>query len=191
MQQKYSSLTILTDIDDVLNNLCSAWCEWLNKEYDTSISADDVTEWDISKFFPALSKEQVFEPLHIDSFWETVKVRLDAIKYVKKLFDEGYDIYLCTSTDYRNIKIKYELLIEKYFPYIGWNHVIVVHNKQMVKADYLIDDAPHNLEGGSYKKLLFTAPHNKNYNAELNGIVRVNNWREIYEIISKYPRKEV
>lgn len=183
--------TILIDIDDVLINLCSAWCKWLNKKYDTNVSAGDVTEWDISKFFPTLTKEQVFEPLHNDIFWETVKVRLDAIRYVKKLFDEGYDIYFCTSTDYRNIRAKYELIIERYFSYIKWNHVIVAYKKQMIKADYLIDDAPHNLEGGEFIKILMDSPHNRSYDAEANNMIRLSNWKQIYKLITEKENDNV
>ena len=47
----------------------------------------------------------------------------------------------------------------------------------------LIDDGIHNLEGGEYKKILFTAPHNRYYDAEGNGMIRVSSWDEIVGII--------
>lgn len=47
----------------------------------------------------------------------------------------------------------------------------------------LIDDGIHNLEGGDYKKILFTAAHNRNYDAEANGMIRVRNWDEVVKII--------
>ena len=49
----------------------------------------------------------------------------------------------------------------------------------------LIDDGIHNLEGGDYRKILFTAPHNRFYDAEANGMTRVNTWEEIVEIIDR------
>ena len=49
----------------------------------------------------------------------------------------------------------------------------------------LIDDGIHNLEGGAYKKILMTAPHNANYNAEANGMIRVRNWKEIEQVINQ------
>ena len=33
-------------------------------------------------------------------------------KVYKKLIDKGFNVYLCTSTDYRNIKVKFEKIIE-------------------------------------------------------------------------------
>ena len=53
----------------------------------------------------------------------------------------------------------------------------------MIRGDVLIDDGIHNLEGGEYRKLLFTRHYNREYDAEANGMIRVHNWDEIVEII--------
>ena len=108
--------TILVDIDDVINNLCECWCEWLNEHYSTSVSCQDVTDWNISSFFPELSEEQVFEPLRNPDFWDKVQPKEGASEYMQKLEDQGHIIYLCTATDYRNIQMKYEKMIQRYFP---------------------------------------------------------------------------
>lgn len=177
------SKTILIDIDDTIENLCETWVSWLNKQYGTSVKYDEITEWDMSKFFPNLTKEQVFEPLHNPKLWDYVQPKHGAVEYVKKLIDEGYNVYLCTSTDYRNVRPKYEGVIQKYFPYIKWSQVIIASHKQMIKADFLIDDGVHNLENGDYIKILMTAPHNKDYDAEGNGMYRADNWKNVYKII--------
>lgn len=178
-------MKILVDVDDTIGDLLSAWLDFLNNKYGTNIHNDEITEWDITKFFPSLTREQIYEPLHTDEFWKTVKPKPGAAKYMKLLLDAGFEIYLCTSTDYRNIRAKFEFFIKKYFPFIKWDDVIVTHKKQMIKADYLIDDGVHNLEGGEFTKLLVSSPHNRAYNAEANGMIRVNNWHEIYRLLKQ------
>ena len=133
-----------------------------------------------------LSKEQIYEPICNDDFWSTIKAKPDASEYIKKLIDKGFNIYLCTSTDYRNVKVKYEKVIKKYFPYILWNQIIVAYKKQMIKADFLIDDGVHNLENGEYVKILMSAPHNQNYDTEKNRMIRADNWKAIYNTIYNY-----
>ena len=58
----------------------------------------------------------------------------------------------------------------------------------MISGDILIDDGVHNL-GGKYMGMLFTANHNRTVSddelSELNA-VRVNNWKEVYELIHGY-----
>lgn len=189
MQVSYSDITILVDIDDTIEDLLKAWCEWLNKRYGLCVQPEEVTDWDVAKFFPTLTKEQVFEPLHIDHFWETVEPKKDAVKYVKKLIDDGFNIYLCTTTDYRNIKPKYEYVVMKHFPFISWRQVIVAGCKQMIKADILIDDGVHNQEGGDYNKILVSTPHNRGYDAEGNGMVRAEDWEFIYNTVIDIAKK--
>lgn len=177
------SKTILVDVDDVIENLCPCWCRWLNEHYGTNVTAEEITDWDINKFFPELTREQIFEPLLKEDFWKNVTPKLDAIKYLKLLLEEGYRIFLCTASDYRTIKPKYENIIQRYFPYIDWNHIIICSAKQLIKADILVDDGVHNLISGDYIKVLYTTPHNKHYDAESSGIFRVNNWEELYNTI--------
>lgn len=53
-----------------------------------------------------------------------------------------------------------------------------------INGDVLIDDGTHNLEGGNYFKILMTAQHNKKYDAEANGMLRVETWAEVYSAIT-------
>lgn len=183
MKRTFSDITILIDIDDTMTDLVAAWCEWLNGLYNLNVNPEEITEWKITKFYPTLTEEQVFEPLHIDRFWETVKPKDESVKYVKQLIDDGFNVYLCTSTDYRNIKPKYENVIMKYFPFISWKQVIVTSRKQMIESDFLIDDGVHNHEGGGYINILVSAPHNREYDAEANGMIRSENWEFTYNTV--------
>ena len=76
-------------------------------------------------------------------------------------------------------------LLLKYFPFLTWHQVIITSKKQLIRGDVLIDDGVHNLEGGPYVKILMTAPHNRNYDAEANGMIRVSDWGEIETVISR------
>lgn len=185
----FSDITILIDIDDTIEDLLAAWCKWLNDLYGLNVKPDEVTDWDVARFFPTLTKEQVFEPLHTDHFWKTVEPKDEAVKYVKQLIDDGFNVYLCTTTDYRNVKPKYEYIILKHFPFISWRQVIVAGRKQMIKADFLIDDGVHNHEGGDYIKILVSAPHNRGYDAKTNGMVRSENWKFTYDTVIRLAKK--
>ena len=180
-----NTTTILIDIDDVMNNLCEEWCNWLNEKYGCNVTYQQVTEWDMSKFFPQLAKDQVYEPLHNAALWDRLKPKPGAVEYIKRLIDDGHKVFLCTSTDYRNVQAKFERVIQRYFPYIRWSQVIVTSCKQMINADILIDDGVHNLEGGDYIKILMTAPHNKKYDEEANEMLRADNWEDAYNHIVK------
>ena len=177
--------TILVDMDDTIEYLLREWLNWLNTRYARDVHEDDIHDWDIMLAYPGLSAKQVYEPLLFHELWKRVKPMPDAVEYLKKLYDDGHEIYIVTSSNFRTIETKLTEVLFKNFPFIDYDHVIVARNKQMIRGDIMIDDGPHNLIGGDYIKILMTAAHNRDFDAETNDMVRVYNWSEIYQIIKR------
>ena len=181
-----NSLVVLIDLDDVMCEFVDGLCRWLHSKHNTNVLATDIKGWNLKQYFPTLSEDDIWEPTHTREFWDTVNVKEGAVKYIKALIDDGHQVYICTATDYRAIKPKFDLVIKKYFPYITWSQIIVTKNKSMINGDVLIDDGIHNLESTKFKKILMSAPHNEYYNAEINGMTRVRTWKEAYDAVCEY-----
>lgn len=206
----YKKLTILVDMDDTIENLLVHWIDWLNEAYGTSVDAEEIRSWNIQEAFPDLTAEQVYEPLLLDEFWFRVTPKPDAQEYLQTLADDGHEIYITTSSNYKTIPVKMEHVLFKYFPWLDWDHVIIASRKQMIRGDVMVDDGPHNLEGGRYYKILMDAPHNRDYTppddpifpkriseakcgarflplfdaTEANNMIRARNWQEVYAVIT-------
>ena len=174
-----TKLTILVDMDDVLVNLVECWVEELNATHGSSVTLEDVDTWNIAEVFPHLTKEEVFSPLFDDTFWLKLSAKPDAAERLVALIGDGHKIRVVTASFYQTLPAKMALLFRE-FPFLSWSDVIVTQDKQMICGDVLIDDAIHNLKGGSYAKFLFTRPYNALYNADANGMTRVYNWADIY-----------
>jgi len=180
-----SKIKVLVDIDDTIIDTLGSWCQWLNRHFGTSVEPNEITCWDIKRFFPKLTAEQVYSPLYSPLFWLGIRPKEHAEKYLKKLSKE-VDLYLCTDSNIDTISEKVMAIAEE-FPSIDWhNKIIVTPNKQLIDADILIDDAVHNLIGGKYKKILMTAPHNRRFDAEAYDMTRVNDWRMAYNAVRNY-----
>lgn len=175
-------LTILVDMDDTLINLGEMWVKTLNERYGTSVKPEDVTEWDITKFFPRLTKSEVFEILHTPEVWSKTTPLRDAVKYIEKLQMDGHKIVVVTSAPPKTVDVKLRYSLFRHFPFT-YKDVVIAYQKNLIKGDIMIDDAPHNLEGIKSLPILVTAPHNLDYEAEENGMLRANNWKEIYDYI--------
>ena len=178
-------MTILVDMDDTMEQLLQAWVAGVNARYGTHAAYGDVTDWDVSKTFPGLTREQVYAIPMEPGFWRTVQPVPGAAETLRRLQEKGHDVYVVTAAQYETLNEKMEGLLFKYFPFIPWEKVIVTLNKKMIRGDVMIDDGVHNLEGGDYIKLLMTAPHNITYDAAAHGMIRVNNWAEIEETIGR------
>ena len=178
-------LTILVDMDDVLEHLVPAWIAWLNERHGTSVKEEDMVEWELEKVFPMLTHSQVWEPLEYAEFWDTVRPVKDAAKTVYQLMADGHEVYVVTHAPLYTIVPKIERVLFRYFPFIDMRHVIFARNKQMIRGDILIDDGPHNLIDSNYISILMDRPHNRNFDNKSFHIIRVHNWQEIYELVCR------
>ena len=183
-------LTILIDMDDTLENLCAVWVAYLNKKHDLNVKLNDIKEWNMSKAFPMLPESEIYEPLRDKELWKKVKPLPGAVKYVKKIKEDGHRVFVVTASNPCTVGVKLLTVLFRYFPYLTYKDVIVTTNKQMIKGDIMIDDAPHNLEGGTYHGILMNASHNRSYDAKKHGFERAGNWKEIYRLVRKYAARE-
>jgi len=176
---------ILVDCDDVLIDLVGEWITKLNDIYGTHYTAEDVPDWNMTGLFPDVNKEDLLKPLHKAEIWRKVSPIYDSVVYLKALISEGYEVYIVTATDYRNVKFKIESVISKYYPFIDTNHVIICYKKQLIGDEncVLIDDYENNLIGGKYKKVLFDRPHNRSVDTANTDIKRVYGWEQCYDYI--------
>ena len=179
-------MIILVDMDDTIENLGLAWVDYLNRKYDKNVNWYDIRKWDMQIPYPDLTEEQIYGALNDEELWDNVTAKEDASHYLKKLMDEGNKVYIVTASWYTTILPKMERCLFKLFPFLTWSQVIVVLDKHMIKGDILIDDDPLNLVGGDYFGVLFTAPHNIEYDDSSTDIVRVDNWKSAYLIIKSY-----
>lgn len=179
--------TILVDIDDTLIWTVRTLVTVLNYKHNLDVKYEDVKEWDLTKAFPTLTKEQIFEPMFHTGFWDCVIPRDDAIQYLPKLIEDGHKIYICSASHYGNIREKIDDCLFIHFPYLSNRQLMIVHNKQMINADILIDDGVHNLTNAPYFGILMTTPYNNHIDEKTLGdnILRVSNWHEVYTFIKE------
>ena len=176
-------MTVLVDMDDTMEQLLEALVSRANERFGRNASVEEVTDWSIVCAFPGIQKKQVLDLMFEPDFWEDVKPVPGAAEALKHFMDEGHEVYVVTATEFEHVYEKMKKVLFRYFPFITPRQVIITGRKQMIRGDVLIDDGIHNLEGGEYRKILFTRPYNREYDAEANGMIRVNNWDEIVEII--------
>lgn len=164
------------DMDDVLAKLLPKWIEVINENERESVSLNDIKSWDLEKYFRCGRK--VFDYLTYD-LYRNLPVMENSQEVLKKL-QEKYDIYIVTTaTLYIDSLVAKIEWLEEHFPFIDKNHVVLCGNKNIIKANIMIDDGVHNLEMFDGVHLLFDAPHNRNN----QNFTRVYNWKQIENLL--------
>ena len=176
-------MRILIDMDDVLTTCVSVWIDFLNKKSQKNICYEQIDKWDMKEIYPELSLEEILEPLGLEEFWNKVVPLKDSIKYVGRLYKLGHELVVVSAS--HPLSYCYKLtVLNKFFSFIPNDHIIIAHNKSFIGGDIMIDDNPKNLENNSCSYgILFTAPHNRNYEVDNKNIFRADTWEEAYRLV--------
>lgn len=176
-------MRIIIDLDDTIHDLVNPWTEELSRKY--GVPKVTVKEWDICAHYPTLTKQQIFSPLSDPNFWKMVKPRPGAIENIRKMIADGDDVIICTATNFLSAHFKFQSTIFSYFPDFNRNNIIIAHRKDLINGDIIIDDGPHNMNFLGYK-ILFSANHNKNVDAEDYGAIRCIDWDDAYLKVQEF-----
>ncbi|MDT3958341.1 5' nucleotidase, NT5C type [Staphylococcus kloosii] len=166
--------SIAIDMDEVLADTVGSLIERLNDRMDLSITYEMLEGKKLRHAMPehdGLLTEILREP----GFFRQLEVMSGAQDVVKKL-TAHYDVYIATAamdvpTSFHD---KYEWL-RQHFPFLDPQHFVFCGRKNIVKADYLIDDNPRQLSIFTGKPIMYTASHN----VDDNRFARVNNWEDV------------
>ena len=166
---------ICVDMDEVMADTLAEHLRRYNQEFDEALTVEDLAGkglWDIA---PVDRQQQLRAFLDAEDFFEDLALMPGAQEVLKQLCAR-FEIFIATQamTVPNSLGPKYRWL-QRHFPFIPPTHYVFCGNKCILRADYLIDDLPRNLQRFVGQGLLYTAPHN----LSATGYVRVNDWQEV------------
>ncbi|PCX46997.1 5' nucleotidase, NT5C type, partial [Listeria monocytogenes] len=136
---------IAIDMDEVLADTLGEIIDAVNERANLGITIESLNGKKLKHMMPE-HEGLVTEVLREPGFFRRLKVMPHAQEVVEKLNDH-YDVYIATAamdvpTSFHD---KYEWLLE-FFPFLNPQHFVFCGRKNIVNADYLIDDNPKQLE---------------------------------------------
>ena len=153
-------MRVLCDIDGIVNNLPEAVLEVYNEDWNDNLTINDIREYHIEKFVKPEARDDFYKYFTDKRVWKKIKpINVEAVQWLI----DNTEFYFCTSTEPFNL-YKKERWIKRNFTNIDTRKQLIrCHNKQLVKADILIDDCTKNLVGGSYEGVCIAYPYNTDY----------------------------
>lgn len=156
-------MIIGVDIDGVIRDIHTPTLQWWEEQSGIKKTLDDIKGWNIATwlgvnpdehdwFYKAWFSEQ--------SIFLWSKPIPGAIAGLRKLSEEN-EILLITS-QHGATKLMTVKWVMDHIAAEGYDAIILTSNKDLIKTDVLIDDAPHNLLGHPAGiKLLYDQPWNR------------------------------
>jgi 5'-nucleotidase len=169
---------LIVDMDDVLADATGQFIDFYEKEFGVRVSRESMNHKDEMERFPD-NHEAVYNFTFRNGFFRTMTVN-EHSQEVMKALNEKYEVFIVSSAmEFPNsLSEKFEWLGE-HFSFLHWRQFVFCGRKTIVHGDYMIDDLPHNLETFNGEKILFSAPHN----LQFNHFKRVDGWKEVGELL--------
>ena len=166
---------ICVDMDEVMADTLAEHLRRYNQTFDEAVTPDDLIGKGIWEVTPMDRQQQLRAFLDAEDFFEVLDVIPGSQKVLKDLATR-HEVFIATQAMVvpNSLGPKYRWL-QRHFPFIPPTHYVFCGDKRILRADYLIDDLPHNLQIFSGAGLLYSAPHNLN----ATGFTRVDNWQQV------------
>lgn len=194
---KLPQYTIAVDMDDVLAQWAERFVEWYN--YDVphaKISFDTLDIWRLEETVGHEAVLRMRSYLRYPNFYQDLEPVPGAIDGMKELIADGHDVLIVTSIP-KFAGLAYEgkqQWIRKHMPFFDLDNFLAVRRKDKVEADFLLDDAPHNIEAFRKKPnargaFVFDRPWNRKIEPGFR-CRRVDSWPDFVRKIRRTQRLE-
>jgi 5'-nucleotidase len=164
-------------MDEVMADTLAEHLRRYNQAFDEEVKVDDLVGKGLWEITPLDRQQQLRAFLDAEDFFEDLPLMPDSQRVLKDL-SARFEIYIATQAMAvpNSLGPKYRWL-QRHFSFIPPTHYVFCGNKSILRADYLIDDLPRNLQRFEGQGLLYSAPHN----LTATGFVRVDNWEQVAE----------
>jgi 5'(3')-deoxyribonucleotidase len=169
---------ICVDMDEVMADAVAEHLLRYNRDYEEQLTVADLEGkwlWEIV----SSDRHGALEGyLRSEDFFENLAVMPQSQRVLQRL-QHNYEVFIATAAMEipTSFAQKYRWL-EKHFPFIPPSRIVYCGDKGILKADYLIDDNPRQLQRFQGTGILYSSPHN----AKVKGFKRVKNWLEVEQM---------
>ena len=181
------------DLDGVVVDSPQKVVSYVNERLGLGLTMDDFTTYSMEDALPDQYKWIISAAFKDPEMWRTVTLIDGAYETLKRLYEEGYEIWFVTSSLPSNLRKKINHLARNldFLPkdYV-WLHTINTQNKQMIRLNVLTDDGLFNLTGDrSYTSICFDMPYNQTDDWLIPDFYRAYSWRDVYGYIKALEKK--
>ena len=166
---------ICVDMDEVMADTLAEHLRRYNQAFEEEITPDDLAGKGLWEVTPLDRQAELHAFLDAEDFFEDLALMPGAQQVLKQL-SVRFEVFIATQAMSvpNSLGPKYRWL-QRHFSFIPPTHYVFCGDKSILRADYLIDDLPRNLQRFEGQGILFTAPHN----LTATGFVRVNDWQQV------------
>lgn len=164
LKSRNNRVRVILDSDDVITSCLRGVVKAYNEKNGTSFKPANCNVWDLTTVFQC-SVSDLFEVFKTPGFFENLEPKKGAIGAIRELIKSTrYDLYIVSATT--NYEQEYEEKLNwlrKWLPEFNLKRFIACEDKEIIRADVIIDDKVENLDKCApfMQCILMDSPTNK------------------------------
>lgn len=174
---------LLFDLDGICCNLMKKWLAVYNRDYDDNLTEADITAWEWQDFVKPECGKRIYHYLNRAGFFADLELidgcyeSLDRLQHVCELV-----VVTASPKEAAGDKMRW---VQRNLPMVPKGNIVVTYRKDLVRGDFMFDDAPKNLIHHPATRIMLDYP----YNRDFHDCHRVYSWREAEELIHRLIRE--
>jgi 5'(3')-deoxyribonucleotidase len=185
LYSKNNRVRVILDFDDVIAAFLRAVIKAYNEQNGTNFKPADMSAWDLTKSLNC-TLDDLYSIFRAPGFFENLEPKRGAVGAIRELINSTrYDLYIVTATsddDGSELQEKLRWL-KKYLPEFNRKRIISCQDKEIIRADVIVDDKVENLQKCSPYMfcILMDSPTNK----DCNEFVRISRLKELPSLLDE------
>ena len=135
---------VVVDLDGTVADLCTTLFACLETRHGERLTMDQIKTWKIGDHAKTFNDDDVEAVLAAPGVFRHLKPYPGAISSVHALIDNGWDVLIASAAAYPTNFSEKAAWVHQHLPFIHKRQFALIHEKQLLDADALIDDGPHN-----------------------------------------------
>lgn|SRR5512135_993687 len=136
-------MIVACDVDGVVADLFHSWLGHYNRDYNDTLTPEQITDWDVSKFVKPECGKKIYDYLHHGDLYDEVPPIEGALEGLERIREIGHRVVFVTTCVKQMTDPKWNWLERHGFLPKGKHNqddLIVAADKLLVDAQLLIDD---------------------------------------------------
>lgn len=171
---------LLFDLDGICTNLAKKWLAVYNQDWGDHLTLADIVAWEWHRFVKPECGKRIYHYLNRPGFFADLEPIPGCIEVLGRLA-ERTELVVVTASPKEAAEAKMTW-VRRHLPFVPRHNIVITYRKDLVRGDFMFDDAPRNLRYFQGIRILMDYP----YNRDFHECYRVSDWTQFEQLMEHF-----
>lgn len=171
---------LLFDLDGICTNLAKKWLAHYNRDWNDNLTLNEIVEWEWHRFVKPECGSRIYHYLNRPGFFADLEPIPGAVETLASLANR-VELVVVTASPREAMQDKVQW-VRRHLPFVPRHNIVITYRKDLVRGDFMFDDAPRNLRHFQGVRILMDYP----YNRDFHDCHRVYSWAEFHGLMEGF-----